>query len=79
MSWATCSVSALQERELHTESLSLRQVLRQGYLELAEKRLRFSFDRIVTKPRKPSNRVNLGGDPLLGIHNLALCPLQIGK
>ena len=77
MSWATCSVSALQERELHTESLSLRQVLRQGYLELAEKRL--SFDRVVTKPRKPSNRVNLGGDPLLGSHNLALCPLQIGK
>ena len=77
MSWATCSVSALQERELHTESLSLRQVLRQGNLELAEKRL--SFDRVVTKPREPSNRVNLGGDPLLGSHNLALCPLQIGK
>lgn len=79
MSWATCSVSALQERELHTESLSLGQVLRQGYLELAEKRLSFSFDRIVTKPREPSNRVNLGGNPLLGSHNLALCPLQIGK
>jgi len=54
-------------------------VLRQGYLELAEKRLSFSFDRVVTKPREPSNRVNLDGNPLLGSHNLALCPLQIGK
>ena len=77
MSWVTCSFGALQERELHAESLSLRQVLRQRYLELAEKRLR--LDRVVTKPREPSNRVNLDGNPLLRSDNLAFGPLQFGK
>jgi hypothetical protein len=77
MSWISSSFRALQKRELHAESLSLREVLRQRYLELPEKR--FSLNGVVTEPTEPSNCVNLDGNPLPGSDNLALGPLQIGK
>jgi len=62
---------------LRAESLSLRQVLRQRYLELAEKR--FSLDGVVTEPPEPSDCINLDGNASLGSDNLALGPLQISK
>ena len=77
MTWHDSSFGAVQECELRAESLSNREVLRQRYLELPEKR--FSLDGVVTEPTEPSNCVNLDGDPLLGSDNLALGPLQIGK
>ena len=77
MTWHGSSFGAVQECELRAESLSNRQVLRQRYLELPEKR--FSLDGVVTEPTEPSNCVNLDGNPLLGSDNLALGPLQIGK
>jgi hypothetical protein len=77
MSWISSSVRALQERELHAESLSLREVLRQPHLELPEKR--FSLNGVVTEPREPSYCLNLVANPFLGRDNLALGPFPIGK
>lgn len=77
MAWISSSFGAFQECELHAESLSLRQVVRQRYLELPEKR--FSLDGVVTEPREPSYCLNLVGNPFLGSDNLALGPLAIGK
>jgi hypothetical protein len=62
---------------LRAESLSLRQVFSQRYLELAEKR--FSLDGVATEPTEPCNCLNLDGNPLFRSDNLALGPLQIGK
>lgn len=70
-------VGTVQECELPAESLSNRQVLRQRYLELPQKR--FSLYGVVTEPTEPSNCVNLDGNPLLGSDNLALGPLEIGE
>jgi hypothetical protein len=77
MSWTSPSFGVLQKRELHAEPLSLREVLRQRYLELAKQRLR--LDGVVTEPTEPSNCLNLDGNPLFRSDNLALGPLQIGK
>jgi hypothetical protein len=77
MSWHGSSFGAVQECELRAESLSIRQVLRQRYLDLPEKC--FSLDGVVAEPTEPGNCVNLHGNPLLGSDNLTLGPLQIGK
>jgi hypothetical protein len=77
LTWHGSRFGAVQECELRAGSLSIRQVLRQRYLELPEKR--FSLDGVVTEPTEPSNCFNLDGNPLFCSDNFALRPLQIGK
>ena len=77
MTWHDSGFGAVQEGELRAESLLIRKVRRQRYLELPEKR--FSLDSVATEPTEPRNCVNLDGNPFPGSDNLALCPLQIGK
>jgi hypothetical protein len=62
---------------LHGESLSLRQVFRQRYLELSKQG--FGREDIITEPTEPSNYLDLDGSPFLGNENLDLGPLQVGK
>jgi hypothetical protein len=47
--------------------LLIRQVRRQRYLELPEKR--FGLDSVATEPTEPRNCINLDGNPFLGSAN----------